>query len=77
MCVLVLQPVSSFRQIVAQGNGRFILVPIRPFCVLTKRIYEVCISLSSSLHFFIQLRVLDLSKWQLSFLILRDLPEVP
>lgn len=38
---LRLDQISGFRQIVAQGNGRFLLVPLRPFCVLTQRIYEI------------------------------------
>lgn len=41
---LRLDQVSGFCQIIAQGNGRFSLVPLRPFCVLTQRIYEFLIS---------------------------------
>ena len=37
---LRLDQVNGFRQIVAQGNGRFSLVPLRPFRMLTQRIYE-------------------------------------
>ena len=41
---LRLDQVSGFRQIVAQGNGRFPLIPLRPFCVPTQRFYEFLIS---------------------------------
>ena len=38
---LRLDPVGGFCQIIAQRNRRFPLVPLRPFCVLTQRIYEI------------------------------------
>lgn len=41
---LRLDQVSGFCQIIAQRDRRFPLVPLRSFCVLTQRIYEVCIS---------------------------------